>query len=144
MNNNGVFFLNSRVRVIDVYDGLAQTVFVGEVPRSSPLGWVSGTRSTLRNTGQPINRLDFKAAEEASPGSPLPRDLSMREFEQMIASGQRNCALFVGGFGSQHSGGANFAFGDGSVRFLRETIDKAVYQRLGNRADGEIIDDDAF
>jgi prepilin-type processing-associated H-X9-DG protein len=41
----------------------------------------------------------------------------------------------VGGFGSFHSGGANFLFGDGSVRFLAENISTAVYQQLGHRAD---------
>jgi prepilin-type N-terminal cleavage/methylation domain-containing protein/prepilin-type processing-associated H-X9-DG protein len=145
-NNNGVFYLNSRVRIVDVYDGLSQTFFVGEVIKSSPLGWVSGTRATLRNTGQPLNGLDRTLAEEASPGPPpLPSDLNGLEFEGMITSGQRNVApTYVGGFGSRHPGGANFAFGDGSVRFVRQRIDPTVYQRLGNRADGEFIDDEAF
>ena len=34
--------------------------------------------------------------------------------------------------------------GDGSVRFLKQTIDRSVYRRLGHRADGEPIDDDAY
>ena len=52
---------------------------------------------------------------------------------------------FVGGFGSAHPGkGANFAFGDGSVRFLKQTIDQSVYRRLGHRADGEVIDSEQF
>ena len=40
------------------------------------------------------------------------------------------------GFKSSHSGGANFLFGDGSVRFLPQTIDHRVYQLLGCRNDG--------
>jgi len=48
--------------------------------------------------------------------------------------------LFVGGFGSRHRGGANFAFGDGAVHFLRDTIDASVFRLLGNRDDGEMID----
>jgi prepilin-type processing-associated H-X9-DG protein len=50
----------------------------------------------------------------------------------------------VGGFSSRHPGGANFAFGDGSVRFLKSTISPRVYRRLGNRADGELVGDDQF
>ena len=50
----------------------------------------------------------------------------------------------VGGFSSQHPQGANFLFCDGSARFLKETIDQLVLQRLANRADGEIIGDDQF
>ena len=49
------------------------------------------------------------------------------------------------GFGSHHAGGANFAFADGSVRFLDETIDLMVLSYLGTRAGGDQIpDDEAF
>ena len=51
---------------------------------------------------------------------------------------------FVGGFGSWHPGGANFFFGDGSVRFLSEKIRVPVYRSLGNRADGNLISDDEY
>ena len=50
-------------------------------------------------------------------------------------------ALYVGGFGSNHPGGANFALGDGSVRFIRSSIDPQVFRLLGHRADGEVISD---
>jgi prepilin-type processing-associated H-X9-DG protein len=42
-----------------------------------------------------------------------------------------------GGFKSDHTGGANFVMGDGSVQFLSEGIDYVSYQRLGSRNDGE-------
>ena len=51
---------------------------------------------------------------------------------------------FVGGFSSWHPLGCNFLFCDGSVRFLKQSIDRHVYRFLGNRADGELISDDAF
>ena len=44
-------------------------------------------------------------------------------------------------FRSFHPGGCNFAFTDGSVRFLRETIALATYKALGSRAGGELIGD---
>ncbi len=43
------------------------------------------------------------------------------------------------GFKSQHKGGAQFVFADGSVHFIPETIDYMTYQRLGCRRDGEPI-----
>ena len=46
----------------------------------------------------------------------------------------------VGGFGSWHSGGANFVFADGSVRFLSQTINPVLLQKLANRADGDLVD----
>jgi prepilin-type N-terminal cleavage/methylation domain-containing protein/prepilin-type processing-associated H-X9-DG protein len=46
------------------------------------------------------------------------------------------------GASSLHVGGVNAAMGDGSVRFLSETIDHAnVYGPLGGRADGRAIRD---
>jgi prepilin-type processing-associated H-X9-DG protein len=43
------------------------------------------------------------------------------------------------GFGSYHPGGANFAFADGSVKFIKETTDRRVLSALGTRAGGEVV-----
>ena len=50
-----------------------------------------------------------------------------------------NPLLVVGGFGSQHTGGANFCFADGSVHFISMTIYQPVFENLGNRADLEMM-----
>jgi prepilin-type processing-associated H-X9-DG protein len=42
-------------------------------------------------------------------------------------------------FGGYHPGGANAAFADGSVRFLRDSIDPAVLEALSTVAGGETI-----
>ena len=47
-------------------------------------------------------------------------------------------------FRSMHPGGANFAFGDGSIRFLKTSIAAGTFRLLANRADGEIISADRF
>ena len=55
-DNHGVLYLNSRVQYDDVPDGAACTILLGEFRMGGPTwGWASGTRSTLRNTGQPLN-----------------------------------------------------------------------------------------
>jgi prepilin-type processing-associated H-X9-DG protein len=114
IDNHGVLYLNSSVRFDDVDDGTSFTLMVGE-KRIGPsdLGWMSGTRASLRNTGTPLN----------APEAP-------------------ETDLYVGGFSSYHPGGANFAWCDGSVRFLRETVSAQVYRRLGNRNDGELVGDE--
>ena len=48
--------------------------------------------------------------------------------------------LYVGGFASRHPTGVNFAFGDGSVRFIAEDASPGLLGRLANRADGNIVD----
>ena len=46
----------------------------------------------------------------------------------------------VAGFKSMHPQGANFVFGDGSVQYLSETIDFQLYNGLGTRAGGELVE----
>ena len=47
--------------------------------------------------------------------------------------------LFVGGFGTHHPGGGQFAFGDGHVSFISETIEDKLLKQMADRADGELI-----
>ncbi|MBN9524430.1 DUF1559 domain-containing protein [bacterium] len=49
----------------------------------------------------------------------------------------RNTA--ISSFSSSHTGGCNFVLGDGSVRFVRESIDMNTYHALGSRNGGEVI-----
>ena len=44
-------------------------------------------------------------------------------------------------FGSFHPGGANFAYGDGSVTFLRDDLDMPAYLAMGSRNGGETYTD---
>jgi len=43
--------------------------------------------------------------------------------------------------GSSHSGGVNAVFADGSVGFIQYEVDLETLNRLGNRADGEVLGD---
>jgi prepilin-type processing-associated H-X9-DG protein len=166
-DNHGVFFLNSRVRRLDVSDGLSSTLFLGEkLPLAGDLGWLSGTRSTLRNTGTRINSLTNWAkingggsgsfTEAGSQGFVLvdtaPQGSVSEEESSLAASlvaagipivnGLPTNLTAVGGFESQHPSGVNFAFGDGSLRFISDTVDMQVYQRLGHRADGQLLSEE--
>jgi prepilin-type N-terminal cleavage/methylation domain-containing protein/prepilin-type processing-associated H-X9-DG protein len=48
------------------------------------------------------------------------------------------------GLGSRHSGGANILSADGSVKFLKNSVNQSVVWSLGSRAQGEIISSDAY
>jgi prepilin-type N-terminal cleavage/methylation domain-containing protein len=131
VNNNGVLFLNSKIRFEDVTDGVSNTIFIGEkFADATSLGWMSGTRATLRNsTSINMNR-------PAGFGGPPPIPVTPPEGEPGQA---QNPLLQVGGFGSYHTGGCHFALGDGSVRFISENIAPAILMQLGNRADGQLM-----
>ena len=45
---------------------------------------------------------------------------------------------------SNHPGGCNFTFGDGSVKFIKDTINMQTYWALGTRAYGEVISADSY
>ena len=133
-DNNGLLFLNSSVRYSDILDGSSKTIMVGEkklAPNS--LGWMSGTRATLRNTGSlEMDGVGFANDDGVEFGEELPQiDESSPEF--------------VGGFGSYHAGGVIVcAFGDGSVRVIHSSVEPRIYRLWGNRADGQLIKNSEF
>ena len=144
VNNNGVFFLNSSVTYDDIPDGSSKTLFVGEITEGNELGWVSGTRSTLRNSGTAINsNLTAMFAGQAafenrfSAEGPDPSSDSEKTDNQSPVNAAQ--LLQVGGFSSHHTGGTHFGLGDGSIRFISENINLPIYQALANRHDGQLI-----
>ena len=42
---------------------------------------------------------------------------------------------------SRHSGGVNLLLGDGSVRFVRDSVTVATWRALGSRNGGEVLGD---
>ncbi len=123
-NNNGLLFLNSAIRYSEIADGSSKTILLGEaVPSENDLGWVSGTRATLRNTSA-IEPMDQSRWQPAGAGE-----------AEVVED-----PLHVGGFSSAHAGGvANFAFADGSAKAISRDISPEILQLLGNRADGAIM-----
>jgi prepilin-type N-terminal cleavage/methylation domain-containing protein/prepilin-type processing-associated H-X9-DG protein len=123
-DNHGLLFLNSKVRYAHIYDGSTVTILLGEAINGlDGLGWVSGTRATLRNTS---------SIEAGAPYLPQPQAEAKDDRE-------KSGSLFVGGFGSYHPGGVNIGFADGSTRFVSQNVESKVLRLLGNRADGEIV-----
>ena len=47
-------------------------------------------------------------------------------------------------FRSNHPGGGNFAIADGSVKFIKNSINLPTYRALGTRAGGEVISSDSY
>lgn len=163
-DNNGVFVLNRPTSNDDVTDGLSYTIFVAE-KISSPqfeLGWISGTRSSLRNAGHAINSLagnlplrqrqtlaleddwemmgddEFMEIDEATGELKTIAPVDPPKPPTADASGDPNFPLFVGGIQSNHPGGAYTLTGGGEVVFRSDSTDLVVLKQLANKADGEL------
>jgi len=136
---DGMFYRNRRFRMTAVSDGTTNTLLFGERHFFDPVfdvstgdriddwGWVwfGGEGDAHLGTSVPIN---FKLPANFST---LPAGTQQLLFEDRINA-----------YGSGHSGGANFAMGDGSVRFIRESISPVTFRAMGTRAGGEVVQND--
>ncbi|AMV29242.1 Type II secretion system protein G precursor [Gemmata sp. SH-PL17] len=124
--NNGVF--NS---VVDKnFPTAAELASIGTVAQSSPSGmrsnngtmwaWYSAGQSTL-TTAAPPNWQYPTAGGDCCPG------------------GAHDWGYGIVPPRSMHTGGVNGLLGDGSVRFLNNSIDLVTFQLLGNRSDGKVM-----
>ena len=140
-DNNGVFFRNSRVGLRDITDGSSLTMMAGERSRTiSDATWV-GVVPSAEFCTKPAR--DY---EECRPSyamvlahtGPTPPG----GYTWVVVPNSKSAA--ADNFWSLHSGGCNFVFCDGSVRFLKETIDAEVFRSLSTRAGGEVIGAEQF
>ena len=125
-NYAGVFTRTGRqTRLAAVTDGLTNTIFFGEVRPECSEHIRNGWATTNNGNGYcttliPIN---FDTCNDSAPNAC-----------------NRSCTWNTEvGFKSSHSGGSHFLLGDGSVRFISETINHQMYQYLGAKADGQVV-----
>ena len=152
---NGVLFLNSSVRYEDVRDGSSNTIYIVEFaddlqptrldprpPQNPTLGWMSGTRGSLRNSGFPAMPAEGETADSEPMPSNVPDPYRGVKDRVPVDPDTHNWkADFVGGPSSFHDGGWHGVMGDGSVRFFSENITSAILLNLMNRHDGEMLED---
>jgi prepilin-type processing-associated H-X9-DG protein len=130
--NNGPFIYYLAHRSADVRDGLSSTIFVGETTAGdtpeSMNSWPLSVAylSSMRSTDNPLNT-------PAGTGN-------MVSITNHGLTGLPTSA--TGAFGSRHPAGANFAYGDGHVKYMSNLIDfPYTYQALSTIAGSEPIDD---
>ena len=139
VDDNGMLYLNSRVKLSEVTDGQHHTLLVGEI-RDHGM-WQVGSRMSLRNTGTPIDTISSSVAIR-KPGVNLPNlPPDTRNDDDTTPPSHPDPLTSVGGFGSCHSACSNFLLVDGSVRCIGANVDTGLFQHLGNRRDGQIVSD---
>jgi prepilin-type processing-associated H-X9-DG protein len=102
----------------EVSDGLSNTFMVGEtLPKGCTFMGVFSQNFPLSGTIIPLNTFETAVDDRW----------------------WRTC-----GFKSRHPGGGNMMMGDGSVRFIKQSINFVTWNNLGTRAGGEIVSSDAY
>ncbi len=113
-NELGLFSCFSQTRLADITDGTSNTMMFGEhahgllsqSDQTSWHWWTSGNwGDTLCTTMYPLN--PHRKLSNGAAGL--------------------NASIFIVSFSSFHPGGANFCFADGSVKFLKDSIDAWQY-----------------
>jgi len=129
---NGVLTADP-LRIIDIHDGSSNTWMVVEDGGRSDL-WRMGRRASggASNGGwaDPNYELALDGSDTLTTGS-----------GQGMGPCVMNCTNDNEVY-SFHIGGANFLFGDGSVRFVRNSIDITTFMALTTRSNGEILPGD--
>jgi prepilin-type N-terminal cleavage/methylation domain-containing protein/prepilin-type processing-associated H-X9-DG protein len=114
-------------RIPAISDGTSNTLLVGEyynndVPRRSTFwayGYTSYNQSSISNVSGMIHNSYKKCAAD------------------MVRIGLTD-NVCKRGFGSNHSGGLNFVLGDGSVRFMRDSVDMNLLAAMATMSGGEV------
>jgi prepilin-type N-terminal cleavage/methylation domain-containing protein/prepilin-type processing-associated H-X9-DG protein len=148
IQGTGVFYPNSHVAIADVSDGTSATLMIGERSRNlADAAWPGsfGSRTEpaplCTKAGWPIQScvgLMFLLMGRTGPSSDIiSGSIPGGSTPNYPAAGADN-------FWSQHPGGCNFSFCDGSVRFVKETVAPMVFTGLASRAGGEVIGADQY
>lgn len=130
---NGAFYSNSRVRFQNLLDGTSTTVIVGETRYLQLLGYRPDYYGTWASSEWTAGTSTSPTSGYVTVAATMDRINSLQANPAVDWTFEEQSKLF----GSHHVGGCHFLFGDGSVRFLSENIDKYVYQSLGACDDGK-------
>jgi prepilin-type N-terminal cleavage/methylation domain-containing protein/prepilin-type processing-associated H-X9-DG protein len=147
ISRDGIYFIDSCVRSRDVIDGHSNTILFGEryhhdpdydlrqpvvLPGIAPIAEIGKWGMVAGPGGQAV-------MGNVTLHTAVPINYRMPSNGSLEDLNNRNCA-----FGSGHPGGANFAFADGSVRFVRDSIALDTLQALSTRGGGEAVADSDF
>lgn len=128
-----------------VTDGLSNTLMIGEAEPDPRLSETSAFQE-LANTGRKdhwaIGGDDFdnwEGVDWSECGGSTAVRINYPRPTVRLSDVNPHWAAYEVSFGSRHAGGANFVLGDGSVRFIPDSIDARTYSWLGTRAGAETV-----
>jgi len=133
--SDGILAQNKQYNMASASDGTTNTILIGERQFFDPVfDAIPGER--IRDWGW----VWFAAQGDNFLGTSVPINFKLPANFAALGAGTKQL-LFddrINAFGSMHTGGANFAFADGSIQFMSQSISPIVFRALGTRAGGEI------
>ena len=117
---------SGKTAIRDITDGTSNTFLVGEA------AW--NLSDYLFTSGPCAGRVRWGFSYWSSPYPLATAFTTMAPFNP-----KRGGAAVLSRFRSEHTGGAQFALADGSVRFVSENISQSILDAGGTRAGGEVI-----
>jgi prepilin-type N-terminal cleavage/methylation domain-containing protein/prepilin-type processing-associated H-X9-DG protein len=139
LTRDGIFYIDSGVRLADIRDGSSNTLLFGERYHRDPqydlqhnIFWPGS--ASMAQWGRWAYVANAGAMGNVTLSTAAPINYQMSPGGDFFTVENRVCA-----FGSGHPGGANFAFADGSVRFLSESTPLLTLQALSTRCGGEVV-----
>jgi len=139
---DGPFYRNSKTNISRVTDGTSNTIFLGE--HSSKLSdktWVGVVPGAIVHPrfASPENGPDGAATMVLVHAGPSGGELDITGFP--IIHPVNFPTYHVGQMYSEHPGGGNVCFGDGSVHFFNQEIDLMTFAELSSMNEGEVTGD---
>jgi prepilin-type processing-associated H-X9-DG protein len=127
-----VFYINSAVRLTDISDGDSNTIMYGERFHNDPLYPTLGASSGW-------SWANYSAGQDYLASAYVPINYTIQFSSGQTKATQAQTDARTNAYGSGHTGGANFALCDGSVRFLSNSTSPIVLQQISTRAGGEVV-----
>jgi prepilin-type N-terminal cleavage/methylation domain-containing protein/prepilin-type processing-associated H-X9-DG protein len=142
---DGPFYRNSNVSFRDITDGTSNTIFLGEhSSRLSEKTWVGVVPGAFTHPQflTPENGPDAAATLVLVHAGPSGGELDITGTP--IIHPVNFPTLHVGQMFAEHPGGGNIAFGDGSVRFIADTVDLILFAELSSMNENELVEQGAL
>lgn len=141
--NDGIFYPYETVAMRDITDGTSQTLAIGERTYSLRAffagAFYTGTEPYQRN-----RKVCSNAAKNMRHGITTPQAAGYYVQAQEFPRGANRSVLYNDLFwGSEHPGGAHFAYADGSVHFLSEDTSRPILLNMASRNGGELTEDES-
>lgn len=128
-------------RIGKVKDGTSKTILFGERDHSDPY-FDARLHETGSHSRYPLHKWGAWGWTGGGNGTThvfASSRVNINYETLPTAAGFTSVNLRMSAFGSNHTGGANFTFGDGSTRFISDGIELVTLQALSTRSGSEII-----